>query len=228
MLAERLDATEIMDDPGLPEDTYRAVLQDLARVNRFTFAHRPTLDFLARAIGRRREFSLLDVGFGHGDMLRHIAAWAGKQGMNVRLVGIDLNPRSEGIARAETDPALPIAWVTGDYADLAGGQFDVVTSSLVAHHMTAGELATFIRFMEAEAAAGWFVNDLHRHALSYAGFPLLARVMGWHEIVRKDGQMSIARSFRPREWHEMLACEGVDGASVERYFPFRLCVSRIR
>ena len=76
MLAERRQADELMDDPALGATTYHAVLADLAKVNRVTLAHRPTLDFVARAVGRLSSFRLLDVGFGDGDMLRAVAAWA--------------------------------------------------------------------------------------------------------------------------------------------------------
>lgn len=228
MLAERLVAEELMDDPALDTETYAAVLADLARVNRITMAARPTLAFLDRAIGQRSELSLLDVGYGQGDMLRIIAGWARKRGITADLVGVDLNPRSEAIARAHTPADLPIRYITGDYADLAGEGFDCVISSLVAHHMSDGQLHAFLQFMEAEAQAGWFINDLHRHGFSHAGYPLLARIMRAHRIVRHDGQMSIARSFRPEEWQQMISRAGITNAEVRRYFPFRLCVSRVR
>ena len=76
MLPERRRCDELMDDPALAAETYHAVLADLAKVNRTTFAHRPTLAFLARAVRGRKRFRLLDVGFGDGDMLRAIARWA--------------------------------------------------------------------------------------------------------------------------------------------------------
>jgi len=228
MLAERRRADELMDDPALDAATYRAVLADLARVNRITLAHRPTLAFLDRAVGGRTRFRLLDVGFGDGDMLRAIARWAMRRGIAADLTGIDLNARSVDAAQATPSPGAPIRYVTGDYADLAGGDFDCVVSSLVAHHMSDAELIGFLRFMEAEAAAGWLVNDLHRHTFAYAGWPLLARAMGWHRIVRLDGHTSIARSFRPAEWRTLLDAAGIGEAAVRRRFPFRLCVERFR
>ena len=217
-----------MDDPALPEATYRAVLADLAKVNRVTMAYRPTLGFLQRALGNRKSLKLLDVGFGDGDMLREIADWCEKRGVDAELVGVDLNARSEKAARDATPADMPIRYVTGDYADLAGGSWDAVVSSLVAHHMTRDQLVQFLQFMEREAALGWFVNDLHRHPVSYAGYPVLAKLAGWHRIVRLDGHTSIARSYRPDEWPPILAEAGIEGAEVERYFPFRLCVSKIR
>ena len=228
MLAERRQAEELMDDPALGAATYHAVLADLAKVNRITMARRPTLGFLDRAVGGRSSFSLLDVGFGDGDMLRRIAQWAAARGIAAELTGIDLNPRSKAAAEAEESPGAPIRYLSGDYADLAGGGWDVVISSLVAHHMTRVELVAFLRFMEREARMGWFVNDLHRHGLAYSAWPLLASAMGWHRIVRLDGHTSIARSFRPGEWRALLDREGLSEAHVRRRFPFRLCVERLR
>ena len=225
MLAERLHTEELMDDPALPESTYREILEDLARVNRVTMAYRPTLAFMDRVRDRSRTLKILDVGFGDGDMLRRIAAWAEKAGQPVELIGVDLNPRSKPTAESHGGD---IAYVTGDYADFAGERLDCVISSLVAHHMTRDQLLGFLRFMEAESARGWFVNDLHRHTLSWLGYPVLARLAGWHPIVRSDGRTSIARSYRPAEWEALLAQAGVSGAKIQRYFPFRLCVSRTR
>ena len=228
-LAVRSREPERMDAADLDQATYAAVLSDLAQVNRVTLSGRPTLAFLARALGGARRLRLLDVGFGHGDMLRRIARWAARRGIAADLVGIDLNPNSAAVARAATPPDLAVDYRTGDYADLAGSGFDVVLSSFVAHHMDDDELIAFLRFMEAEAARGWLVNDLHRHRFAHIGYPILAAVMRWHPIVRHDGRLSIARSFRASEWHALLGMAGVDRvADVVRRFPFRLCVERVR
>ena len=227
MLAERASQEELMDDPGLDAGTYTRVLHDLARVNTVTMARRPTLAFLERAVGSHRRFNLLDVGFGDGDMLRAIAKWARKRGIEARLVGVDLNPRSVAAAREVTaDPNID--YRTGDYADLAGEGWDCVVSSLVAHHMSRAQLVAFLRFMDREARAGWLINDLHRHGFAYTGWPLLSAAMRWHPIVRHDGHLSIARSYRPAEWPPLLAEAGIEGARVHRAFPFRLCVEQLR
>jgi SAM-dependent methyltransferase len=227
-LGERIRRDEQMDDPALDPKVYDAVLRDLARVNAWTFAARPTLGFLRRASRSMPAFRLLDVGFGQGDMLRRIARWARRRGQAVDLVGIDLNPGSAVVARAVTPPAMPIEYRTGDYA-AQPTPFDFVVSSLVAHHMTDEELLAFIAWMERMALHGWIINDLHRHRFAYYGFPLLARLLGVHPIVREDGQVSIGRAFRPADWRAILARAGLpEGtARIVRRFPFRLCVERL-
>ena len=222
-----VDAHELMDADDLDPATYAAVVGDLAKVNTVTLAARPTLTFLKRAAAGRSRLRILDVGFGDGDMLRRIARWADGK-VEVELVGVDLNPRSELAARAHTPPDMPIRYVTGDYADLAGDPWDCIVSSLVAHHMTHDQLVAFLRFMDEHARVGWLVNDLHRHGFAHRGFPLLATLFRWHPIVRHDGTMSITRSYTPSEWPPLLAEAGVTGARVFRAFPFRLCVERLR
>ena len=227
-LGVRARGQEQMDSAELDAATYARVLGDLARVNRWTFTAAPTLRFLDRAAGGLGRFRLLDVGFGGGDMLRAIARWAQKRTIAADLVGVDLNPRSEAIARATTPASMPISFSTGDYRDIAG-PFDFIVSSQVAHHMSDGELDGFIRYMEETARRGWLISDLHRHRFAHAGFPLLARIMGVHRIVREDGTLSIARSYRPGEWRDILERAGVtQGVGITRRFPFRLSVERIR
>jgi SAM-dependent methyltransferase len=226
-LATRAIAEELMDSEDLDAATYADVVGDLAKVNAVTMAARPTLDFLARGSKGMTSFRLLDVGFGDGDMLRRIARWAKKRGIAAELVGVDLNPRSELAARTHTPDELAIRYVTGDYADLGGEGWDFIISSLVAHHMTHPQLVAFLRFMNAEAQRGWLINDLHRHGFPHWGFPILARIAAWHPIVRHDGTLSIARSYRPDEWPPILAEAGVS-ARVYRAFPFRLCVEALR
>lgn len=229
-LAIRSLEEEQMDAPDLDPAVYARILTDLSQVNRLTMNARPTIGFLGRGMNERTRFRLLDVGFGQGDMLRTIARWARKRGLDAELVGIDLNPGSAAVARAATDPALPIEYRSGDYRELEGQGFDFIVSSLVAHHMSHAQLVDFLRFMEGDAKRGWLVNDLHRHRFAHAGFPLLARAMRWHRIVREDGKLSIARSYRPAEWPPLLAEAEIPAgaARVVRRLPFRLCVERLR
>lgn len=229
-LSARSTAAELMDTECTDAADYAACLADLAQVNTFTFARRPTLAWLAQALRRvpvSEAVSVFDVAFGHGDMLRTIARWAARRGQTVRLAGIDLNPGAAMAAQAAS-PGLTLELATGDVlTHEPRPRPDYIISSLFTHHLDRAQLVTFLRWMEAHAVRGWFINDLERQAFSYYGFSILARVMRWHRFVQHDGAVSIARSFRPAEWQALLTEAGVPG-EIRRRFPFRLCVSRLR
>jgi 2-polyprenyl-3-methyl-5-hydroxy-6-metoxy-1,4-benzoquinol methylase len=172
---------------------------------------------------------LVDVGSGHGDLIRAVDAWAARRGLAVELIGVDLNPWSARAAAEATRPGRPIRWITAD-AFARAEPADVVTSALFTHHLPDEAIVRFLRQMEATATIGWFVNDLHRHAVPHAAFTLLSTVMGWHPFVRHDGPISVARAFTAEDWRRLIGEAGLAGAPVEVSwrFPFRLCVSRLR
>jgi SAM-dependent methyltransferase len=223
-LSRRSTEPEEMNADSTCADEYARCLRDLAAVNRITLTHLPTLKWLARvtrALPAGAGISVLDVACGHGDLLRAIRRWADRRGLSARLEGIDLNPRSAAIANAATPPAMAIAYRTGDVFDEnPQPPPDFIVSSQFAHHLTDAELVRFLRWLDRHAARGWFIADLHRHALAYYGFPLLARVAGWHRIVREDGRISIARSFSRADWEALLIEAGV-AADICWSFPFR-------
>lgn len=217
MLTARSHEPEMMDAADLPAATYSQVLADLARVNSVTLARPMTLAWLARATTEMPTFSLIDIGFGHGDMLRAIAVWAARAGKVVQLAGYDLNPNSAAVAAAAS-PGLGISFVTGDARDAPPADF--IVSSLVAHHMGDDELVDFIGWMDRTARRGWFINDLHRHWLAHRGYQALSRVAGWHDIVQHDGALSVQRGFTRAEWVRLLEAAGV-AADVRWHLPFR-------
>lgn len=227
-----IDAEEEMDAAELAPDRYAKVLADLARINVLTLAAQPTLRFLervrARGVASDRPWRILDVGFGGGDMLAQIARWGERRGVALALTGVDLNPKSEAAARHRLGAQVRL--ITGDYRHLSDEPWDIILSSLVTHHMTPQQRADFLRFMDEHAGLGWLVNDLHRQRLPFMGYPLLATLAWVDPIVRRDGQLSVGRSFRRAEWQTMLANALPDTsqhARIHRSFPYRLCVERV-
>lgn len=223
-----------MDTEAVGLDDYRACLEDLAKVNALTLTHRPILKWLdgaTRNLKPHERVTVLDVGYGHGDLLRRIHGWSRRRGRPVDLMGIDLNPLSEAIARAATPDAMPIEYRTGDvFAFEPERPIDFVISSQTTHHLSEEQLVGFVRWMERVAARGWFIADLHRHPIPFHGFRLLSRLARWHRFVQHDGPVSIARSFRREDWRRILNAAGLSQseASIRWHVPFRLCVSRLR
>lgn len=230
-LRHRADTPELMDDPAVDFDTFRACLVDLAKVNRMTLAYRPTLAFLDRIRDgglwpQDRPVVILDVGSGYGDMLRRIKRWAQARSLDVRLQGLDRSPFAARAAERAFG-SEGIEWLSEDLFAHRGG-VDIVVSSLFTHHLDDVSLVRFLEWQEVNGKIGWFINDLLRHPFSYWGFGLLSRAMMWHRFVRHDGPVSISRAFDTDDWTVLLAKAGVREARIEPWFPFRLCVSRVR
>ena len=220
-LATRSTQIERMDTDCVDFADYRRCLRDLARVNTVTLTHRPMLRWLSqRASGA---FSLLDVACGYGDALRLIQ----RRFPEARLTGIDLNPWATRAASEAGGPEVKIAFLTQDvFAYSPPEKFDFIITSQFTHHLTNEQVVKLLRWLEANAARGWFIGDIQRHALAYYGFPILARLAFWHHLVREDGQISIARGFRRAEWTTLLRQAEIssDRARITWHVPFRLCV----
>jgi 2-polyprenyl-3-methyl-5-hydroxy-6-metoxy-1,4-benzoquinol methylase len=222
---------EELDDDTTDLATYQRCLSELVVINRITFTHRPTLHWLTQAtrtLSVGQSFSVLDVGYGDGDLLRVIARWARRRGLTVQLSGIDANPRSAVIARAATPADMVINYHTCDVLSYAPSEPpDFIVSSQLTHHLSDEEVVEFLVWLEENSQIGWHIADLQRHTLAHYSFPILAYLMGWHRIVREDGIISIARSFRRKEWHAYLENARLP-AEVSWHMGFRLCVSRLR
>lgn len=229
-LSRRSTQREVMDSGEVSAADYARCLRDLEQVNRLTRTHASILGWLEAALPScpSRPVRILDVAFGHGDLLRSISRWAKRRGVEVALQGVDLNPRSAAAARAATPAQMAIDYRTGDvFTHRLEQRPDFIVTSQFAHHLADDEVVRLLRWLEATAAHGWCLTDLRRHPLAYYGFPVLCRLAGWHPIVRGDGVVSIARSFQPSEWAQFLEQAGVE-ARVRAHFPFRLCVDRLQ
>lgn len=223
-LPGRSREAELMDAAGTDYATFRACLVDLERVNRASLGYRPTLAWLDRIAGARRRLRVLDVGCGHGDMLRRVRLWARRRGIVAELAGVDLNPLAARAARAATPADMDIHYETADVFALdPGREVDVVLSALFAHHLSDADLPRFVRWMEATARVGWFVNDLHRHPLADRGLRALFAALPVHGFVRHDGPVSVRRGFTRADLGRLLVAAGVgpDRAEIRWSFPFR-------
>jgi SAM-dependent methyltransferase len=238
------DLPELMDGDCSYED-FRGCLRSLEQINRWLLGYRPTLDWLKRLPpalhdpglpdpglpdpGLHDPVHIVDVGSGGGDMLRRIARWTRSRGIAVELTGIDLNPFAARAAAESTPNEFKIAWVTGNALEFRPEKpVDIVVSSLTAHHLEDCEIVALLRWMEATAQAGWFINDLERSQRSCRMFGWLERIARWHRFVRHDGPASFRRAFRQEDWERLLAAAEIprQAVTVEHWRPGRLCVGR--
>jgi len=229
--AEPSELPEFMDEP-CSSDVLRDCLRDLARVNGWFLAYRPTLNWLdSLALRNDRPVHILDVGCGYGDSLRRIEQWANRRSIPLVLTGCDLNPDTIAIAREASPARSRIRWIASDVFNLNSSKpVDIILSSLFTHHLTEIDIIHFITWMDTTAQIGWFINDLSRASIPYRLFKAFAKVANLHPFVQHDGPVSIARAFRPDDWRRMCAAAGLANSeiSVQTFTPARLCVGRAK
>jgi 2-polyprenyl-3-methyl-5-hydroxy-6-metoxy-1,4-benzoquinol methylase len=213
--------SEVMDDPdcdpALLERSYhqfRAVNGLLSR-SRFMYKRfiRPLMS------NRGRGYSLLDIGFGGGDIARGLARWAQRDGLDLWVTGIDIDPRA--YAYVQRFPQSPkLSFRLADVATLVarGERFDFVLSNHVLHHLDAPGLQAMLGAAQALGARVVVFNDIRRSALAYLGFWLLTAVAFRRSYIRQDGLVSIRRSYTLAELRALVPV----GWEVLRAMPFRL------
>lgn len=233
-LTRRSAGHELMDADWVDVATFEGCLRDLERINGWTRSYALTLRWLDRLMARhgaKRPLVVLDVGSGHGDMLRRIWRWARGRGVEVRLIGMDRSPHATAAAARATPHQAPIRYLTAELFDerheLAT---DVVISAMFAHHLDDAGVVRFLRWMEARARLGWLINDLHRHPLPYHVSRYAPRILRMNRLVRHDAALSVARGFKRGDWQRLLtqAEVALPLVTIAWHFPFRYAVGRIK
>lgn len=229
--SRRAELTELMDEP-CSRDEMRACLRDLEKLNRWFLGYRPVLHWLdsLKLDDARGPIRILDVGCGHGDLLRRMERWAEDRGIALNLAGCDINPDAVAIAaEGSGGNAGEVEWIASNVFSLDSRRSDdLVVSSLFTHHLSESDIVRFLRWMEQHARVGWFINDLSRAPIPYWLLKAFSKVAGLHRFVQNDGPVSIRRAFVPEDWRRMCAAAGLgeNDVTIEAWTPARLCVSR--
>ncbi len=157
--------------------------------------------------------SILDVGCGGGAFTVKLA----QNFPQARVVGIDIVP--EALVAAQTHQLSQehksahefknLSFEHREYPQLAEPEksFDVVTATLVFHHLNDDNLIEFLRAAGTIARKAIIINDLHRHPLAYAAFWLIAPLFK-NRMIRNDGLLSIKRGFTRAELKKYLQAAG--------------------
>lgn len=227
MFKTRSTELERIDTGDYTPEEYETFLREIAFINRYLGDTRALKNTLIKQLERDklREFSVLDVACGSGELLRDVARFGRvSKRRTCRLVGLDLNPISiSGTSKSST--AFPeIDCVRGDAFKLpfADAAFDYAISSLFFHHITDKQIPVVLAEMSRVARRGVFIIDLHRHRAAYALYKLFCSVFRISPLVTHDGSLSILKGFKPAQLSSQLGSNW----TVERSLPFRIVISR--
>jgi SAM-dependent methyltransferase len=200
---KRSTELERIDTGDYTPEEYATFLREIAFINRYLGDGRALKKSLLHEIYVRdlRDFSVLDVGCGSGELLRMIAEFAVRSGRKALLTGIDLNPISSATTQSESHDFPEIVSVRGDAFRLpfADGSFDYAISSLFFHHLTDEQIPIALKEMSRVSRRGIFVIDLHRDPVAFLGYKIFCTAFRISPLVRQDGSLSIRKGFRAGE-----------------------------
>ncbi len=200
---QRTDKEELMDDFSIGGDLLRDVLDKLENINRWLGGNKVTVNGLKSILKKHpknKEIIIIDVGCGHGDILRDVAKFGRKNNYKFKLIGVDANPTAIDYANELSVNYSELSFETQDiFSDeFKKRKFDVVLATLFLHHFKEPELVSFLENSLKSAKIGIVVNDLHRHKLAYYLFMLLSIFIS-NKMIIEDGLTSVLRGFKRKD-----------------------------
>lgn len=206
------------------QQEYCDCLHQLARIGRLLGGDQATLKQFSSISNIQ---SILDVGCGGGQFTLKMA----QKFPEAQVTGIDICPQAiEFALNRKAEAKLENVFFEQpltkelNYPDRF---FDVVTATLVCHHMDDVNLIEFLKKSCQIAAKKVVINDLHRHWLAYQGFSFLAKPLFSNRLIFHDGRLSIKKGFKKADWISYLQAANIPLhlCSIKWHWAFRWTVS---
>ncbi len=215
---QRVDSWEILDCADCPAEEVKTSLRDLSRMNRWfggVATSRRLIERVAQVTGKKR-FSMLEVAAGFGEVPRVAGRQLAEQGITLEVTLLDRLP-------SHLPPGNHSVVADARALPFPDASFDLVHSSLFAHHLSPAELKAFAREALRVSRCAILINDLVRHplhlALVYAGWPLMRS-----RVSRVDGVASVRRAYEADEMRKILSNGSARRIEVWRHYLFRMGV----
>lgn len=225
----RLYRAEHLDAPDLDPALLQRNLEDLARLNAWcggtTLVARHVMP-VVRAAGRGACLTLADIGTGGADIPLTLQRRARRLSIRLRLLLCDLRREVLNCARARTGQKQDIALLSCDglRLPLADRSIDLVTCSLVLHHLEESQAARLLSELARVARRRVVVTDLERGLAAWLGTWLAVHVLGQSAYTRHDAPLSVQRAFTLTELAELARAAGLEQARISRAPFFRLAL----
>ncbi|GAB3528685.1 class I SAM-dependent methyltransferase [Pontibacter brevis] len=228
MLKKRSNEPEIMDDLQLSGDDMRRTLGELEVINTLLGGHKVVLDALDKLVAKHgnnlpQPLHIADIGCGGGDTLIHIAKWANRRKITVKLTGVDANDYIVQVARQRCSrfPAIQVEQHDVFSESFARHPYDVLVCSLFCHHFTDQQLVQMFGQLHRQARLAVIINDLHRHWFAYHSIKWLTALFSKSYLVKNDGPLSVWRAFKKGELKELVRKAGIKTYSLRWMWAFR-------
>jgi len=222
----RTDEPEIMDDFALEGEVLREALDKIAKINQFLGGNKLTLQGVQNLmydVTLDKEFTIVDVGCGNGDMLRTLADFASDNNLNFNLIGIDANQFTINHAENLSKHYPNISYQCEDIFDekFRDLEYDIVLCTLTLHHFKDNEIISLLKIFNKNSTIGIVINDLHRSTVAYRLFQVLCFVFKLNKMSKEDGLVSILRGFKKKELESFSKKLNLKKYSIQWKWAFR-------
>jgi len=212
---------ELMDDPKCDSEKLKNTYRQFRTINKFLsrwdlIYKKEIKPILEQQDG---EASLLDIGFGGGDISLQISELAAKDGFHLNITSIDSDPRSlEYIKTLEIPSNIHFRHALS--TDLVNEQasYDFVISNHLLHHLDQPSFETICTEAKLLATKKVIFNDIERSDLGYIFFTIFSKLFFRNSFISHDGRISIKRSYTFGELSQIAP----DNWKVRRIIPYRL------
>ncbi|KHD72094.1 hypothetical protein MB27_42235 [Actinoplanes utahensis] len=213
---------ELMDDPDCDPDRLERTYRQFRTVNRlFSGWRRLYRQWIRPHLDTDRPTTLLDVGFGGGDISRALTRWAARDRLILHTTAID--PDGRALEHVRRLPAAGVRFEQASSADLVarGDRYDLVISNHLLHHLEPDGLAALLADSRALARRLVVHNDLSRGRAGYGFYAVTTWPFARRSFIHQDGLLSIRRSYRRPELQAVVP----PGWQVTSMFPQRLLLT---
>ncbi|WP_166830941.1 methyltransferase domain-containing protein [Thalassoroseus pseudoceratinae] len=229
-MSERIREDEVMDQPGLDQESHRSALRGLRRVNYWSRTAKriwPMLRELAKD-RKQAQVRVLDLACGGGDVTLALAKQARQTGLPVSLEGWDKSSTAIDFAR-EAAKSIDLDHVQFQVRDVLADpieeRFDAVICTLFLHHLEVDQAKSLLERMRSAAERLVVVDDLRRTSaglwLARVGTQILSR----SPVVHTDALLSVRAAFTNDEIRELAESAGLNGCEIQPHWPQRFLLS---
>jgi len=220
----RSNQKELLDQDNIPFADIQQNLRELEFINKHLGGHAITIEGFKKFTKRKIHFSICEIGCGGGDNLNALQRYSNKK-FHVKFTGIDLN--ADCIAYAKKNTIIPdISFFISDYkkVNFANDKPDIIFSSLFCHHFSNEELVAMMQWMKVNSRLGFFINDLHRNLIAYHFIKFVSNIFSRSYLVKNDAPLSVLRSFKKKEWKNILDKAGITNYTIQWKWAFRYLI----
>ncbi len=210
---------EFMDDPHCDQKLLYNTYRQFASVNRLVSRWQTVYRrFIKPKLSPERTTTLLDIGFGGGDVPLLVDRLAKADDLKLSITGIETDPRAlEYASRMAWPESITLKHASTTELVRQRRRYDLVISNHLLHHLDENELRQLTSEAQQLANRRIVFNDIHRGDLAWMAFTL-TRPFYRNSFITADGLRSIRRSYTTGELKALLP----EDWFVQPVFPYRL------